>query len=174
MSILIKNMEMPKCCDACQFCAWSSFHQTAACEVHDNNPCFDDFSVEYREKRSNICPLVEFSENEDAISRQTAIEAAEKESQVDGAYGYMDTKSIIDMLKALPPVQPKIKWTSISEKLPDEGIDVLCKTESGFRTIASYGQLYPNDEEKGWITAEFNRFQTNFFAKWRPIIEDDD
>lgn len=73
-----------------------------------------------------------------------------------------------------PSVQPKIKWTFISEKLPDEDIDVLCKTESGFRTIASYGQLYPNDEEKGWITAEFNRFQTNFFAKWRPIIEDDD
>ena len=70
MSILIKNMEMPKCCDVCQFCAWSSFHQTVACEVHDNDPCFDDFSVEYREKRSNICPLVKFSENEDAISRQ--------------------------------------------------------------------------------------------------------
>ena len=73
-----------------------------------------------------------------------------------------------------PEEKPKLKWISVSEKLPEEGVDVFCKTEAGFRTIASYGQLYPNDEEKGWITAEFNRFQTNFFAKWRPIIEDDD
>lgn len=44
---------------------------------------------------------------DDLISRQAAIEAAEKESQVDGAYGYMDTKSIVDLLNELPSVQPK-------------------------------------------------------------------
>ena len=172
MSILIKNMEMPKCCGVCQFCAWSSFHQTAACEVHDNDPCFDDFSVEYREKRSNICPLVEFSESEDAVSRQAVIKLINHRNyHLDN---FDETYVMIGDVERLPPVQTKPHWIFISEKLPDEGIDVLCKTESGFRTIASYGQLYPNDEEKGWITAEFNRFQTNFFAKWRLIIEDDD
>ena len=45
-------------------------------------------------------------ENE-LISRQEAIDTAEKESQIDGAYGYMDTKSIIDMLEDLPSVQPE-------------------------------------------------------------------
>ena len=172
MSILIKNMEMPKCCDVCQFCSWSSFHQTAACEVHDNDPCFDDFSIEYREKRSNICPLVEFSKDKDAVSRQAVIKLIKHRNyHLDN---FDETYVMIGDVERLPFVQPKIKWTSISEKLPDEGIDVLCKTESGFRTIASYSQLYPNDEEKGWITAEFNRFQTNFFEKWRPLIEDDD
>ena len=42
----------------------------------------------------------------DVISRQAAIDAVEKESQVDGAYGYMDTKSIIDLLEDLPSAQP--------------------------------------------------------------------
>ena len=44
----------------------------------------------------------------DCISKQAAIYAAERESQVDGAYGYMDTKSIVDMLNDLPSVQPEI------------------------------------------------------------------
>jgi rubrerythrin len=46
---------------------------------------------------------------DDLISRQVAIDAAEKESQVDGAYGYMDTKSIVDLLNNLPSAQPERK-----------------------------------------------------------------
>lgn len=45
----------------------------------------------------------------DLISRRKAIEAVEKESQIDGAYGYMDTKSIVDLLNDLPSVQPEQK-----------------------------------------------------------------
>ena len=44
----------------------------------------------------------------DMVSRKAAIEAVEKELQVDGAYGYMDTKSIIDLLNDLPSAQPDI------------------------------------------------------------------
>ena len=57
----------------------------------------------------------------DLISRQAAIDAVEKESRVDGAYGYMDTKSIVDLLNDLPSAQPKIvrckdcKWKQGSE-----------------------------------------------------------
>lgn len=40
----------------------------------------------------------------DLISRQAAIAAAVKESTQEGAYGYMDTNSIIDMLNDLPTV----------------------------------------------------------------------
>ena len=42
------------------------------------------------------------------IDADAAIDAAVKESQADGAYGYMDTKSIVDMLKGLPTAQPEI------------------------------------------------------------------
>lgn len=43
----------------------------------------------------------------DLIRRQAAIEAVEKESQIDGAYGYMDTKSIVDLLNDMPSAQPE-------------------------------------------------------------------
>ena len=39
--------------------------------------------------------------------RRAAIDAVEKESQVDDAYGYMDTKSIVDLLSDLPSAEPK-------------------------------------------------------------------
>lgn len=56
----------------------------------------------------------------DLISRRKAIETVEKESQVDGAYGYMDTKSIVDLLNDLPSVQPEQKhgkWIRLSNVL---------------------------------------------------------
>lgn len=51
--------------------------------------------------------LTKTESNSDMVSRQNAIEAVEKESQVDGAYGYMDTKSIVDLLNDLPSAQPE-------------------------------------------------------------------
>ena len=45
----------------------------------------------------------------DTISRQAAIDEAEKHSLREGAYGYMDTKSIIDMLEDLPSAEPERK-----------------------------------------------------------------
>lgn len=55
---------------------------------------------------------------DDLISRQDAIKAVEKESQIDGAYGYMDTKSIVDLLNDLPSAQPEQKvgkWIKMSD-----------------------------------------------------------
>lgn len=124
MSILIKNMEMPKCCDVCQFCAWSSFHQTAACEVHDNEPCFDDFSVEYRKKRSNICPLVKFSKNEDAISRQGAIDVAFDIFPDDEYFREQFVKSI----EALPSTQPEnIRCKDCKYAINNGTSEMMCK-----------------------------------------------
>ena len=59
MGVYIKGMKMPKCCDVCKFSGWSNLHQTALCRLYDYKPCFDDFSQEYENKRSNNCPLVE-------------------------------------------------------------------------------------------------------------------
>ena len=42
------------------------------------------------------------------IDLDTAIDAVLKESNTDGAYGYMDTKSIVDLLNDLPSAQPEI------------------------------------------------------------------
>lgn len=65
---------------------------------------------------------------DDLISRQAAIDMVEKESQVDGAYGYMDTKSIVDLLNDLPSAQKNsdideaVKYIkSVQEYLKDIG-----------------------------------------------------
>ena len=59
MSVLIKGMDMPSCCDGCSFSDWHNLHQTVCCKMRDYEPCFADYSREYEEKRSNDCPLVE-------------------------------------------------------------------------------------------------------------------
>lgn len=66
---------------------------------------------------------------DDLISRQAAIKQAVKESQADGAYGYMDTKSIVDMLSALPSIQPKRgKWKTVV----CDGVELVACTECGY------------------------------------------
>ena len=42
------------------------------------------------------------------LDEDDIIREVEKESNVDGAYGYMDTKSIIDLVKGLPSAQSDI------------------------------------------------------------------
>lgn len=58
-------------------------------------------------------------------------------------------------------------WINANEYIPERGVNVLCKTESGVILIASYGKLYPGNDEEGWISAEFNRFPPNYFSKWK-------
>ena len=61
MSILIKGLIMPHCCDVCGFSDWSYLHQTAVCKVNYYKPCFADHSNEFLKRRSDSCPLVEIS-----------------------------------------------------------------------------------------------------------------
>ena len=62
MGVYIKGMRMPENCDVCLFSDWSNLHQTACCKLKEYEPCFTDFSVEYKTQRSTICPLVELPE----------------------------------------------------------------------------------------------------------------
>lgn len=62
MSVLIKGMKMPSCCDVCTFSDWSNLHQTACCKMRDYEPCFEDHSMDYTEKRADFCPLIEVPE----------------------------------------------------------------------------------------------------------------
>ena len=59
MSVLIKGMKMPESCEACKYGGWSLIHQTKYCKLKDYEPCFSDYSTEYRTQRSTICPLVD-------------------------------------------------------------------------------------------------------------------
>lgn len=58
-SILIKGMEMPKTCEACDFCHWSNIHQTGICDRCDDEPVCIDYGTDYRRGRASFCPLME-------------------------------------------------------------------------------------------------------------------
>ncbi len=62
MSILIKGMKIPSCCDGCSFSDWSNLHQTVCCKIRYYEPCFAYHSREYEDKRADFCPLVEVPE----------------------------------------------------------------------------------------------------------------
>ena len=81
----------------------------------------------------------------DLISRQAAIDAIEKESQVDGAYGYMDTKSIIDLLEDLPSAQPERRWIPVTERLPENFERVIVWMSWGGFSMMDFqmGRFYP-------------------------------
>jgi len=54
----------------------------------------------------------------DTISRKQAIETLIAEANAEGAYGYLDAKSIEDCLANMPPAEPERKmgeWIVISE-----------------------------------------------------------
>ena len=64
-------------------------------------------------------------------------------------------------------------WIPVTDDtLPEEDVDVLCKTVSGARLVASYGILNPWHKEKGWITAEFNRLSKEMIKEWMPLTEE--
>ena len=71
---------------------------------------------------------------EDTISRAAAIDAVIKDSQVDGAYGYMDTKSIVDLLNDLPSAQPE---QSIPISWIEKQIDWLKSMDNEFSNITA-------------------------------------
>lgn len=114
------DIEMPKCCDVCMFSQWSNLSQTASCKLKDYEPCFDDFSKEYKSKRASFCPLHEVTDT-DTISRQDAIEHLKKrlyESALnnDGIASYtfeeIADNRIQIWMDELPPLpsRPKGHW----------------------------------------------------------------
>ena len=77
MSVIVRGMRMPENCDVCRFVDWSNLHQTACCKLKDYEPCFSDYSQEYRAKRSTICPLVDLGKHGDLIDADELAETAE-------------------------------------------------------------------------------------------------
>ena len=73
------------------------------------------------------------------IDLDTAIVAIEKESQVDGAYGYMDTKSIVDLLNDLPSAEPEIIFCKDCKHYG-------CILHSG--TQFEYGECFGHEESQ--------------------------
>lgn len=109
---------------------------------------------------------------DDLISRRAAIDAVEKESQVDGAYGYMDTKSIVDLLNDLSSAQPEPCEDAISRRrlLNDlkeliaawEKYPVMAEQIKGVETAIGYVETIPSVTQKR-KTRKWNFIGDNMF-----------
>lgn len=85
----------------------------------------------------------------DLIERRAAIDAVEKESQVDGAYGYMDTKSIVDLIMDLPSAQ---QWIPVSERLPGYGEQVVANFRNEQISRNRIGVSYCYVQKEGFFS----------------------
>ena len=106
MSILIKGLIMPSCCDGCTFSDWSNLHQTASCKLHDYNQCFADYSREYTDKRADFCPLIEIPESHGDLIDRDALNIGEYERDDD------DTGTLEISLGGLLDLYHKVKAAS--------------------------------------------------------------
>ena len=116
----------------------------------------------------------------DLISRQAAIKEVEKESQVDGAYGYMDTKSIVDLLNGLPSAQPTqesvpqcvesvgMRWIPVTERLPEYGNKVLVTFRNKYNGRTTIGVSYCYVQKEGFFS---DRPFDYVAIAWMPVPE---
>ena len=79
------------------------------------------------------------------IDLDTAIDAVVKESQVDGAYGYMDTKSIVDLLNDQPSVQPEY------EPVKAEDFAKTMSENTVYSFMAWYGEALELMKRQGFV-----------------------
>lgn len=104
MSVLIKGMGMPECCDVCMFSDWSNLNQTASCKLKEYEPCFANFSVEYRSKRADFCPLVALPDKHGRlIDEKDVINAIyERLHELQTHKEFIKKRGDIDLLGILP------------------------------------------------------------------------
>lgn len=77
-------------------------------------------------------------ECEDAVSRQAAINTLIRESQADGAYGYLDAKSINDALERMPSAQLYV---------PDTTFGNMISRQAAIDAVRSYYDECDEQEE---------------------------
>lgn len=99
MAVYIKGRKIPKSCYDCEFVYWSTKQRASACFLLPFMKCFESHSTEYREKRSEHCPLIEVPEpHGDLIDRKALdiyqrAEAAHAEYQEDEDNEYLEGMS---------------------------------------------------------------------------------
>ena len=108
MGVYIKGMEIPKFCDACPFACWSNLHQTGSCDLLVGERCFDDYSTDYRTKRSERCPLVPVPPHGRLIEESKILDIVfEWCPDDDGSVGKVgDLREMLDEIEALPTIMP--------------------------------------------------------------------
>jgi len=119
------------------------------------------------------------------IYLDTAIDAVLKESNMDDAYGYMDTKSIVDLLNKLSSAQPEQHWIPVSERMPEDGENCLVSVRCSNNFLVDRGtystdlfnvdeeDFFGNRGESGWyyLSSEYGYCKILNVIAWMPEPE---
>ena len=120
-----------------------------------------DTSYEWAETVRMAIKALEQEPCEDAVSRQAVIDEIEF-YQINPQH--FDFVSLINDIKALPPVTPTQKWIPVSERLTEKNVEVLATTEWGEVTIA---EMYSAND---WFIHEGNtNAETDEIVAWMPL-----
>ncbi len=100
---------------------------------------------------------------DDFISRQAAIEAAiEAVNEWFGAYSTVRADMIAEAINnTVPAAQPEQRWIPVSERLPEDGRQVLVYARSVHYALGKYDEMREADGtyKKQWVT----------FDAWKPF-----
>ena len=113
----------------------------------------------------------------DLIDRQVAIEAIARRDTTDGTVKVFGGREVVEILKSLPSAQPDPQWIPCSERLPEEGHDVLI-TKKPFK-IKGYEQevikakrsVDPRSGKIEWWSPEFGALKDKAVLAWMPLPE---
>lgn len=116
----------------------------------------------------------EMPNSSDTISRQAAIDAICRSSECESEFcGIPCTE--VNALKALPSVQSEQRWIPCSERLPENGRQVLVYARSVHYALAKYDEMREADGtyKKQWVT--FDAWKPYYTIKeviaWMPLPE---
>ena len=93
--------------------------------------------------------------SDDLISRQAAIEAVYKRIRQIGYENNPLALSVRQAIRDLPSAQPEQRWIPVSERLPEDEVDVLVTDDSGgLATIATDCIFTKDTGERDWLASQ--------------------
>lgn len=113
---------------------------------------------------------------DDLISRQAAIaySISGMTREIDGDK-WIRVSEVRESIKTMPSAQPD--WIPVTERLPEEGHDVLITKESfkikGYeqRVIKAKRSVDPRSGKIEWWSPEFGTLTNNAVLAWMPLPE---
>lgn len=101
----------------------------------------------------------------DYIDRQAAIDAVCGAFRVWDFDDYVDRDIAVETIKDLPSAQSKQQWIPVSERLPEQGQEVICQCR------ASIIKVLKLDANGDWYQDVSHCYMRGFVIAWMPLPE---
>lgn len=95
---------------------------------------------------------------DELISKRVALDAL---NELDWKYSIINRGDVVGAIKQLSPIQPEPHWIPVTERLPENGRQVLVYARSVHYALAKYDEMREADGtyKKQWVT----------FDAWKPL-----